>query len=321
MLYNLLKIPARLALPLYCRHISISNKELLKSNGPLLLACNHPNSFLDAVILATLFSKPIYSLARGDAFKQQWAAFFLKQFNILPVYRQREGTEHLHKNYETFDACREIFRQGGIVLIFSEALCENEWRLRPVKKGTARLAAAAWQQNIPLKILPVAINYSSFHFFGKNIHLHFGELIEKLEDVPETENGKLLTAVTNNVQQQLQGLVYAIEKGDRKKKEEVFEIPVSNTRKILFAVPAAFGLIIHAPLFFPVEKLVSSKAFHSVHYDSIMVGLLFVLYPFYLLLICFLASWLLSGYWWAAALLIVPFCGWAYLQLKKQIND
>ena len=41
---------------------------MLQKHGPLLIASNHPNSFLDAIILATLFKNPVYALARGDAF-------------------------------------------------------------------------------------------------------------------------------------------------------------------------------------------------------------------------------------------------------------
>lgn len=285
-----------------------------------MLACNHPNSFLDAVILATLFDNPVYSLARGDAFNKKWAAFLLKQFNILPVYRQREGAEHLHKNYETFDACAEIFKQNGIVLIFSEALCENEWHLRPLKKGTARLAAAAWQQNIPLKILPVAVNYSSFKSFGKNIHLNFGKLIEKPAAASFNENGKLLGDITNNVQLQLQQLVYEIDKDNKIKSTEIFTLHISPAKKILLFLPSVIAVLLHWPLYLPVMKLVSSKAFHSVHYDSIMVGMLFVLYPFYILLLSLLTYFIADGYWWIATLFAVPFCAWSYIQLKKQTN-
>ena len=285
-----------------------------------MLACNHPNSFLDAVILATLFDNPVYSLARGDAFNKKWAAFLLKQFNILPVYRQREGAEHLHKNYETFDACAEIFKQNGIVLIFSEALCENEWHLRPLKKGTARLAAAAWQQNIPLKILPVAVNYSSFKSFGKNIHLNFGKLIEKPAASSFNENGKLLGDITNNVQLQLQQLVYEIDKDNKIKSTEIFTLHISPAKKILLFLPSVIAVLLHWPLYLPVMKLVSSKAFHSVHYDSIMVGMLFVLYPFYILLLSLLTYFIADGYWWIATLFAVPFCAWSYIQLKKQTN-
>ena len=142
----------------------------------MILACNHPNSFLDAVIMDILFEQPIWSLTRGDAFLNDTVRNILFRLKMLPVYRMREGVENLSGNYKTFDTCIEHFRRGQIVLIFSEGLCVNEWHLRPLKKGTARLAYKCLQQNIPLKILPVGINYSSYKRFGKNLFINFGNL-------------------------------------------------------------------------------------------------------------------------------------------------
>ena len=138
---------------------------MLRKEGPLIIASNHPNSFLDAIILATLFKSPVYSLARGDAFAGKMITKILNSFNMLPVYRVSEGVENLEQNYTTFEACQDIFKKNGIILIFSEGRCINEWHLRPLKKGTARLALAAWQQNIPLEVLPLGINYSKFRKF------------------------------------------------------------------------------------------------------------------------------------------------------------
>jgi len=182
MLYKILYLPARLLIHFYCRKLIINNTTMLHEQGPLLIAANHPNSFLDAIILDTLFKNPVYSLTRGDAFKGKLISKILTSLNMLPVYRISEGAENLDNNYFTFDECQKIFRKNGIVLVFSEGRCINEWHLRPLKKGTARLALSAWQQNIPLKILPVGINYSSFRTFGKNVFLKFGSLINK-EDI------------------------------------------------------------------------------------------------------------------------------------------
>ena len=150
----------------------------MQQKGPLLIAANHPNSFLDAIIFATIFKHPVHSLTRGDAFANKLYNLLLRQMNMLPVYRLSEGAENLEHNYSTFTHCQNIFMNDGIVLIFSEGRCINEWHLRPLKKGTARLAISAWQQNIPLKVLPVGINYSCFRKFGKNIILNFGDLID-----------------------------------------------------------------------------------------------------------------------------------------------
>ena len=102
---------------------------------------------------------------------------------MFPVYRVSEGVENLNSNYETFENCKKLFREQGIVLIFSEGKCVNEWHLRPLKKGTARLAMNSWEENIPLEVLPIGINYSSFHRFGKNVMINFGNIISE-KDIP-----------------------------------------------------------------------------------------------------------------------------------------
>ena len=79
-------------------------------------------------------------------FANKYIRKLLTSFKMLPVYRQSEGAENLEHNYSTFSSCQNIFKKNGIALIFSEGRCINEWHLRPLKKGTARLAINAWQQ-------------------------------------------------------------------------------------------------------------------------------------------------------------------------------
>lgn len=322
MLYRIIKIFARLFIPIFCRNIRINNKELLKTKGPVLLAVNHPNSFLDAIILDTLFDEPIYALARGDAFKNKISGAILRSLKMLPVYREREGTENLQLNYSTFDDCINIFGKEGIVLIFSEALCENEWHLRPLKKGTARLAVATWQKAIPLKILPVGINYSSFHLFGKNVHINFGSLIEQsnFSTINDDESGKNLNAITNAIQQQLQSMVYEIDSNDKAKQASTFEIKISALKKAILVIPAILGYYVHFPLYFPLQRIVQKAAYKTGHYDSIIVGCLTILYPFYLLMLALLCSFIAGGFWWITAFILPPFFAWSYVQLKKQTD-
>src|SRR5687768_1008055 len=134
---------------IFCRRVIISKPEMLTQKGPLLLACNHPNSFLDAIILDMLFEQPVWSLTRGDVFKKPLYARILSSLKMLPVYRNSEGAENLSTNYQTFNTCQRIFREKGIIIMFSEGKCINEWHLRKLKKGTARLAIKSWKEGIP----------------------------------------------------------------------------------------------------------------------------------------------------------------------------
>jgi hypothetical protein len=235
---------------------------------------------------------------------------------MLPVYRLSEGAENLGLNYTTFDACKKLFEENKIVLIFSEGRCINEWHLRPLKKGTARLALDAWENNIPLQILPLGINYSSFRSYGKNVFLNFGNIISK-EDVTLNSNGKSINDFNEKLQSELNQHVYEINKGDHKQLKDHFFISNSALKKIILFVPAIMGFIIHAPLYFVFHLVLKKHA--NDHYDSIMTGLLFLFYPIYLLAITLIAFLAFKSWYSLMILVLLPFTAWSYLQLKRQI--
>ncbi len=320
MLYSILKVIARLAIRIFCRKIIINKPELLKIKGPLLLACNHPNSFLDSVIFDTLFQQPVWNLARGDAFKNKKISRILAALKILPVYRTSEGVENISENYKTFEACISIFRQNGIVAIFSEGKCINEWHLRRLKKGTARLAIKAWEENIPLKILPLGINYSSFTRFGKNMFLNFGEIITASDIDLSMPEGLRHQSFNDQLRQQLEKLVFEIPKTDRQAQAAKLEIKPSLLKKIVLAIPAATGWLIHLPFYLPVKYFVWKRTYQNDHYDSVMTGVLLFSYPIYLGVIT-LIMWMILDCWWMIFLLLLaPFTAWAYTQLKPQLD-
>lgn len=321
MLYSFVKVIARLALPLYCRDIEVLKKEVLKyREGPLLLAANHPNSFLDAIIFCTLFDGTVYSLARGDAFKNKTAAGILHLFKMFPVYRVSEGVENMEENYKTFDLCKNVFKKNGIVLIFSEGRCVNEWHLRPLKKGTARLAISSWEDGIELKVLPVAINYSSFKKFGKNVKLFFGEMISKEDIAYKDSHGNAIRQFNEILRLRLKNHVFEINPNDKAALHEAFHINQSPLKKILLFIPAVIGSIIHTPLYIFTKWLGNTLVKEDGHYDSKMIALLFILYPLLLLtltIVCFY----LTGSWISFLLmLIIPFTAWSFVQLKKQLD-
>ena len=318
MLYKILYLPARLFIHFFCRRIIINNQNLLSEHGPLLIAANHPNSFLDAIIVATLFKNPVYSLTRGDAFAGKKITKILTSLNMLPVYRISEGAGNLDNNYFTFDECQHIFRNGGIVLIFSEGRCINEWHLRPLKKGTARLALSAWQQNIPLKILPLGINYSSFRHFGKTVVLNFGDMIKRDDIHGDLPGGKAVNEFNENLHQRLQQLVFEIEKNDTQKLKKYFYTPELFSKKILLFIPAVAGYLLHFPLYYLIHLSIKNKA--TDHYDSIMTGVLFFLYPCYLLIITLSIFFITHRSIAFILLLFIPFTALCLLHFRRQIR-
>ena len=320
MLYKVLKPVVTLAMLIFCRRVTINKPELLQKKGPLLLACNHPNSFLDGAILADLFDEPIHSLARGDVFKKPLYSKLLKSLKIHPIYRTSEGVENLNINYQTFTVCKEIFRQNGIVLIFSEGRCINEWHLRPLKKGTARIAFSAWDADIPLEILPVGINYSSFRRFSKNVFINFGEVITMHDVDLNHADGKRYQSFTNKLADQLQQLVFEIDKNDVQKQKQLLERKPSLFARIILFIPAVLGFLVHAPLYLPVKSFTYKRTWNNDHFDSVLVTLVLFYYPLYLILLIAAVILLTHNFLFLFLAAALPFTAWAYVQLKPQLD-
>jgi len=298
----------------------MNKPEIIGLKGPLLFASNHPNSFLDGVILTTLFDENIYSLTRGDVFKNRKYEKLLRWMHLLPVYRTSEGAENLAHNYATFENCHEVFAKKGIVMIFSEGKCINEWHLRPLRKGTARLAVSSWQKGIDLTVIPVGFNYSPFRNFGKNVFINFGEPINKEDVMQYASDGKLLLSFNEQLKEQLEKLVYEINPSDKQKIKEKLYVTQSIEKQILLALPAFAGFVIHAPLYFSA-KAITKKYFDNDHFDSVVAGLLMLAYLIYLPLLC-IAAGLFFG--WKMALvfiILIPFTAWACVQLKNQLDS
>jgi 1-acyl-sn-glycerol-3-phosphate acyltransferase len=318
-LFSVLKAYARLVIKLYCRKIIINDPEWLHASGPLLIAANHPNSFLDGIILTTLFQKPIYTLARGDAFQQKKWDRLLRRLHLLPVYRTSEGVANLAHNYTTFDACKEAFARNGIVMIFSEGRCINEWHLRPLKKGTARLAISAWENGLNVTVLPLGFNYSPFRKWGKTVHLNFGIPLKRDEILKQETEGKQLLAFNTQLKTQLRQLVYEIKQDDKATLKKTFFVHASQLKLFLLALPAAAGWLLHAPLYVAARKA-TDVFFDNDHYDSVLVSLVVLAYPLYLLLLSGIAAWRFGWMASGAVFIMLPLTAWACLHGKHQLD-
>ena len=319
MLFALIKLYARFAIQIYCRKIVINKPHYLYEKGPLLFAANHPNSFLDGIILTTLFKEPVYTLARGDAFKNKNFNRLLRWLRLLPVYRTSEGVENLGHNYTTFAACQQVFEKKGVVLIFSEGRCINEWHLRPLKKGTARLAISTWEKGIPLKVIPLGFNYSSFRTFGNTVHLNFGKVLDEELIRKQDSEGKQLLTFNSLTQKQLKHLVYEIKNGDKKALKKTFAVSTNVFKIVLLALPVLLGFLLHILLYFLVKKI-TDIYFDNDHYDSVVHSLLMLIYPLYCGLLALIIGFNLGVFWAITSLIVLPFCAWALVQVKYDLK-
>lgn len=179
MLYSFVKPLATLALWLFYRKIYISNAQNIPRNQPVVLASNHPTGFIEPCILACFLPQPLHFLARGDLFVKPFYTKLMRSLNLLPLYRAKDrGLAFVKTNYETFDYCFQALSEKKAVLILAEGSAEHEKRLRPLKKGTGRLAFGTLENYPDLKdvyIIPVGVNYTYAEKPRSEVMIDFGE--------------------------------------------------------------------------------------------------------------------------------------------------
>jgi 1-acyl-sn-glycerol-3-phosphate acyltransferase len=261
-----------LALRWFIPSLTIRPAKNWRQGKPTLLVANHPDSFLDAVIIAIACKGPIHFLARGDVFTKPWHRKLLRLLNMYPVYRIREGREHVHLNRATFSYSHEVLANNGTLLIFIEGICLNTHVLQSFKKGAARIALEA--AALPgCSYLPVGVAYSSFNRIGKAATVTFGEPIFP-EQIFEGNQEQHNLARFNRI-------LYP-------KLEACIQIPSAS----LTAAPSSFfqllywlSLALHFPFYVPLRSKIESLTRGTVFYDSVLYAALLFLYPIYLFLI------------------------------------
>jgi hypothetical protein len=86
---------------------------------------------------------------------------------------------------------------------------------------------------------------------------------------------------------------------------------------LFFYADSIIGKWIHAPLYLPIQSFCRKKAGNSDHYDSVLVGILFVFYPIYLTLFALIIFLTAGGWFCLSAYFLLPFLAWSYIQVKK----
>lgn len=179
MVFEFLRFFVKIALKFYFRTIYFLDEHNIPDNQPVIVASNHSNSALDAIIIdAFLQRNKLYWLARGDVYNNKWIAKFMTSLRTAPIFRSTEaGFVDIKKNSDSFKICFELLNKNLMVGIFPEGITVPKRKLQmPFKKGFARLAFQA-QEAIgrPVMILPVGVSYQSLTQTNTDVFVKFGQ--------------------------------------------------------------------------------------------------------------------------------------------------
>lgn len=215
MVYQFLKAVVQLLTRLFYKSVHVTGIENVPKKAPLLIAMNHPGGFMEPILLASIFPRPLYFLVRGDMFKKAWLKPLLDSTNQLPIYRFKDGFSNLKKNQSILNAVNQKIHEGNPVLIYVEGSTEPVMQLRPLQKGMARMAFDALnsKEDLDLKVLPVGINFTYPTQPYSEVMLNIGEPFDvaNFKSSYDEHPNKGYTALTQATKERLKELVLHVD--------------------------------------------------------------------------------------------------------------
>lgn len=149
----------------------------LPKDGAIIIAPNHTNTLMDAMVVLRTRKEPTVFGARADIFKKPAIAKFLRYIRIVPMARIRDGAQSVLRNLETFAEVDEVLAHGVPFCIFPEGRHRPMHSLLPIGKGVARIAfaSAAKRQTY---VVPTGIENGSFFRYRYPNTVTFGDPID-----------------------------------------------------------------------------------------------------------------------------------------------
>jgi 1-acyl-sn-glycerol-3-phosphate acyltransferase len=219
MLYQSLRPFVTTAVNVFYKDVEVTNVEALNRRGPTLLVANHTNAFLDAVVVQIFVKHKVYSIARGDVFKNPRVAKILGGLGIIPIYRRQDGVGEMMKNEETFERSIGLLSKGETIIMYPEGDCITEKRLRKLRKGAARIVLRAESENncnLDLQVIPIGLNYSSHHNFRSRLFINVGEPMSVQDYARQylEDNAKAMNRFTQDLEDRMRNLLVEVEHAD-----------------------------------------------------------------------------------------------------------
>src|ERR1051326_7312814 len=116
--YTLVRAVARFWLWFFFRRVGVRHPERVPRDGAVLLCINHPNNFIDSLVVGGAVPRKVHYLATAAMFRNALLGRFLRAMGAIPVYRREDDPDKMDKNVSTFTACFEALGAGHLLAIY-----------------------------------------------------------------------------------------------------------------------------------------------------------------------------------------------------------
>ncbi len=177
---------------IFFKKIYVDGLDRLPRKGAMFLVSNHPNGFWEPCILALTFPFPLHFLVRGDLFQKPAISWFLRLTNQIPIFRFKDGFSQMRQNEQSRSEITDKLKDGARILLYPEGSTKNIKKLRPLKRGVARMVFDAFEEDehMDLNLMPVCITFTDADRFRKDIMIKVGNPIDARSYIPAFKENK-----------------------------------------------------------------------------------------------------------------------------------
>ena len=215
--YRAVRGVARFWLWFLFKAVDVRHPERVADRGPILLCVNHPNNFIDSLVVGAVVRRKVHYLATAAMFRNRLLARFLLACGAIPVYRRQDDPDKMDRNVDTFAACYAAFGRGRMVAIYPEGTTHAEVRVQRIKTGAARIALG-YETEHPgeLTLLPVGLSFEARKSFRSRVLVAFGEPLQPAAYLAAWREDpvKAVDALTQDLQLAMEAQVVNVERID-----------------------------------------------------------------------------------------------------------
>jgi glycerol-3-phosphate O-acyltransferase/dihydroxyacetone phosphate acyltransferase len=215
--YRAVRAVARFWLWFLFKSVDVRHPERVPRAGATLLCVNHPNNFIDSLLVGGAVRRKVHYLATAAMFRNPLMARFLLACGAIPVYRRQDDPDKMDRNLDTFAACFATFSRGRLVAIYPEGTTHAEKRVQRIKTGAARIALG-YEAEHPgdLRMIPVGLSFEARKSFRSRVLVTFGEPIHPAAYLGAYREDpvKAVDALTRDLQWAMEHQVVNVERLD-----------------------------------------------------------------------------------------------------------
>jgi len=215
--YRGVRAVARFWLWFFFKSVDVRHPDRVPHDGPVLLCINHPNNFIDSLVVGAAVPRKVHYLATAALFRNALVARFLHAAGAIPVWRKQDDPDKMDRNTDTFAACAAAFERGALIAIYPEGTTHAEARVQRIKTGAARIALA-WEAVHPrtLTMLPVGLTFEARKSFRARVLVSFGAALplHAYADAYREDPVKAVDALTRHLQGAMEAEVVNVERID-----------------------------------------------------------------------------------------------------------